>query len=56
MHAPAHLGQEPRVDALVVARLDQLPHHPADHRRGNGNAPERDRPAVYAHIRRVLRG
>ena len=32
MHALALLGKEPRKDALIVERLDQLPLYAADHR------------------------
>src|SRR5215212_7646011 len=36
VHALALLGEEAGVDAVLVERLDKLPHHPADH--GDGDA------------------
>ena len=52
MHAFAFLGEEARVDARVVERLDQLPHHLAD--QGGRETPGAfDRLAVLAQILRV---
>ena len=46
------LGEEARVDALVVERLDQLPLHLADH--GDREAPRAvDRLAVLAQVLHV---
>src|SRR5918993_5918267 len=36
VHALALLGEEAGIDAVLVERLDKLPHHPAD--RGDGDA------------------
>src|ERR671916_1413392 len=36
VHALALLGEEAGIDAVLVERLDKLPHHPADH--GDGDA------------------
>ena len=42
----ALLGEEAREDALLVERLDQLPHHPADHGGGGDAWSAFDRLAV----------
>src|SRR5215208_974826 len=36
VHALTLLGEEAGIDAVLVERLDKLPHHPADH--GDGDA------------------
>src|SRR5215217_8515461 len=54
----ALLGEEARPDALLVERLDQLPHYPADHgggEAGDGAAPRAsDRLAVLVQVFRIL--
>src|SRR5829696_9023337 len=50
--ALALLGKETGVDAVLVERLDKLPHHPAD--RGDGDARGAlDRPTVLAVVVRL---
>src|SRR5829696_62885 len=52
VHALALLGKETGVDAVLVERLDKLPHHPAD--RGDGDARGAlDRPTVLAVVVRL---
>src|SRR5215218_2164019 len=50
--ALALLGEETGIDAILVERLDKLPHHPADH--GDGDAVGAlDRLSVLAVVIRV---
>src|SRR5215210_2791525 len=52
VHALALLGEEAGIDAVLVERLDQFPHHPADH--GDGDAVGAlDRLTVLAVVVRI---